>query len=166
MRGSGLIAHPTLRREILASTGRLRMQDGDGPALASLYRTISKQPGRQFSGYDDGSQSYFSVALLAGPERYFLTTMPREVLRQQAFASAQWVLWSGLASLALLLGFLATTRRRQIAHAYRHICETMLPVGQREGSCFAESAFLPGLNSLVSALPQAVLATLPVGGQK
>jgi signal transduction histidine kinase len=41
--------------------------------------------------------------------------MPRQQLHRQAFQSAQWVLWSGLLSLGLVLGFLATTLKRQIA---------------------------------------------------
>lgn len=113
-RDGRLIAHPTLRREILASTGKLRMQDGE-PALAGLYHAISARSERHFSGYDDANAAYYSVARLAGPEWFFLTTMPREQLQRQAFASAQWVLWSGLVSLGLVLGFLATTLRRQIA---------------------------------------------------
>jgi signal transduction histidine kinase len=115
-RGDGrLIAHPSKRREILASKGELRMQDTREAALASLYRAISARTERQFSGYDDSSKSYYSVARLAGPDWFFLTTMPREQLHEQAFQSAQWVLWSGLVSLALVLGFLATILRRQIA---------------------------------------------------
>src|SRR5205809_523673 len=66
-------------------------------------------------GSDEASSSYYSVARLAGPEWLFLTTMPRAQLHRQAFQSAQWVLWSGLVSLALVLGFLATILRRQIA---------------------------------------------------
>lgn len=110
-----IMAHPSKLREILASKGQLRMQNSGEPELASLYRAVISRAGRQFSGYDKGSGYYYSVARLAGPEWLFLTTMPRELLQQQAFQSAQWVLWSGLVSLALLLGFLAATLRRQIA---------------------------------------------------
>lgn len=114
-RDGRLIAHPSKRQEILASLGRLRMQDCGDPAMASLYQAIRTRGERRFSGYEERSRSYYSVACLGGPEWFFLTTMPREQLREQAFQSAQWVLWSGLVSLALLLGFLATALRRQIA---------------------------------------------------
>lgn len=110
-----IIGHPTQLKEILASKGQLRMQNSGEPDLASLYRAVSSRPERSFSGYDDGSKCYYSVARLAGPDWFFLTTMPRERLQRQAFQSAQWVLWSGLVSLGLLLGFLAATLRRQIA---------------------------------------------------
>ncbi len=111
-----LIAHPTRRKDILASKGELRMQSSGEPALESLYRAVSGRKEARFSGFDEVSGLYYSVARLNGPEWLFLTTLPRELLQRQAFKSAQWVLWSGLVSLALVLGFLATTLRRQIAH--------------------------------------------------
>jgi len=114
-RDGRLIAHPTKRAEILSSIGMLRMQNSGEPALASLYQSIIARNETQFSSYDDVDQSYYSVARLAGPDWFFLTTMPRETLQKQAFQSAQWVLWSGLLSLAVLLGFLAAILRNQIA---------------------------------------------------
>ncbi|HKQ39285.1 MAG TPA: sensor histidine kinase, partial [Verrucomicrobiae bacterium] len=114
-RDGRLVAHPTKRTEILATKGELRMQDSGEPELLNLYQAVSARKERQFSGYDRASGSYYSVARLAGPEWLFLTTMPRDLLQAQAFRSAQWVLWSGLVSLALVIAFLATTLRRQIA---------------------------------------------------
>ncbi len=110
-----IIGHPTKLKEILASKGLLQMQNSGEPDLVSLYRAITARTERSFSDYDAGSGCYYSGARLAGPEWFFLTTMPRELLQRQAFQSAQWVLWSGLLSLALVLGFLAMTLRRQIA---------------------------------------------------
>lgn len=111
-----IIGHPTKLKEILASKGLLQMQNSSEPDLVSLYRAVSARAERIFSDYDKGSDCYYSVARLAGPDWYFLTTMPRELLQQQAFQSAKWVLWSGLVSLALVLAFLAATLRRQIAN--------------------------------------------------
>jgi len=111
-----IIGHPTKLKEILASKGLLQMQNSGEADLVSLFQAIKSRTERNFSDYDDGSKCYYSVARLAGPDWFFLTTMPRELLQKQAFQSAQWVLWSGLVSLALVLGFLAVTLRRQIAH--------------------------------------------------
>src|SRR5262249_22828658 len=102
-------------KEILATKGELRMQQSGDSALGSLYWAVHPRTETQFSGYDEESRSYYSVARLAGPDWFFLTTLPRGHLQRQAFQSAQWVLWSGLLSLGLVLGFLATTLRRQIA---------------------------------------------------
>lgn len=110
-----IVGHPTKLKEILASKGLLPMQNCGEPELASLFRAVTARSERSFSDYDAGSGCYYSVARLAGPEWFFLTTMPRELLQKQAFQSAQWVLWSGLFSLALVLVFLAMILRRQIA---------------------------------------------------
>src|SRR4051794_10131819 len=110
-----LIAHPTRRAEILEKKGLLRAQECGDPVLASLYRISSAHPERRFSGFDAASDTYFSVARLAGPEWFYVTTMPHSYLQRQASASARWVLWSGLLSLALVLGFIALILRRQLA---------------------------------------------------
>jgi signal transduction histidine kinase len=110
-----LIADPARRSEILASEGLLKAQDSGDTTLASLYRIASAHAERQLSGFDPVSDTYYSIARLAGPEWIYVTTMSREYLRKQAFASAQWVLWSGLISLALVLGSITAILRRQIA---------------------------------------------------
>lgn len=110
-----LIAHPTKRAEILASNGMMRAQDCGDPALASLYKLAVARPDKRFSGLDPASDTYYSFARMSGPEWFYVTTMSRDYLQQQASASARWVLWSGLASFALVLGFLAVTVRVQIA---------------------------------------------------
>lgn len=71
------------------------------PALTSILRAIS----------------------LAGPQWIYLSTLPRSVLRAQAFESTRWVLWSALASLALELVLLGLILRQSIAR----------PVGQLVG---------------------------------
>lgn len=114
-RDGRLIAHPHKRSQILGSRGELRMQDSGDAALTSLYRAVAGHSERRFSGYDPASGLNYSVARLAGPEWFFVTTVPRALLQQLAFQSAQWVLWSGVASLALMVGFLAVALRRQIA---------------------------------------------------
>lgn len=110
-----LVAHPTRRAEIIATKGRLQMQDCGEPTLATLYQAVGRLGERRFSGYDTASQVYYSVARLAGPEWLFLTMVPRARLHQQAFESAQWVLWSGLVSLALVLVCLGAVLRRQVS---------------------------------------------------
>lgn len=138
-RDGRLVAHPTKRQEILASKGELRMQDSGEPALASLYRAVSARSERQFSDYDATSGTYYSVARLAGPEWFFLTTFPREQLQRQAFQSAQWVLWSGLFSLSLVLGFLAAILRREIALPLAELARATRQMGAGDTSARASS---------------------------
>jgi PAS domain S-box-containing protein len=110
-----LIAHPTQKAQIVASKGHLTAQETGDAGLISIYRAIAGRSERQFAGYDETSKSYYSVARLAGPEWLFVTRTPSALLREQAFRSARWVLWSGLLSLALLLAVFAMILRNQIA---------------------------------------------------
>jgi len=110
-----LLAHPKLKDRIIASKGLLLAQNTGDTEMLSLFKTCTARQERRFFGYDAGSDSYFAAARIAGPEWYFVTAMPQAYLQQQAFASAQWVLWSGLLSLGLVLGFIAAILRTQIA---------------------------------------------------
>lgn len=114
-RGDGrLIAHPTQRAEILASKGLLRADNCGDAVLASLFSLIRPRAEHRFSGFDATTATYYSVARLRGPEWFYVTTMPRERLQAQASRSARWVLWTGLSSLAVVLGFIAMVLRGQV----------------------------------------------------
>jgi PAS domain S-box-containing protein len=140
-----LIAHRERMPQILAAKGLLTMQGSDDPALRSLYTAARKRPERRFAGYDPVSHSYYAVSRLAGPEWFFMTTMPGAELQQRAFQSAQWVLWSGLLSLALMLGFLATILRRQIA---RPLAELARATRQMSAGETTARAVVPGRDEL------------------
>jgi signal transduction histidine kinase len=146
-----IIGHPTKLKEILASKGLLQMQNSGEPDLVSLYRAISSRAERSFSDYDEGSKCYYSVARLAGPDWFFLTTMPRELLQQQAFQSAKWVLWSGLISLALVLAFLAATLRRQIAQPLVELTRATKQMSAGDISARAEIGRSDELGALAGA---------------
>ncbi len=109
-----LIAHPTKRAEILASKGLLTATDCGDPVLASLYKIASSHPERRFDGFDSATETYYSIARFAGPEWLYATTMSRARLQAQASASARWVLWAGLLSLALVLAVIAAILRAGI----------------------------------------------------
>jgi signal transduction histidine kinase len=137
-RDGRLVAHPTLREQILASKGGLRPENSGDRDLASIFSAVQNRSERRFAGFDDRSGLYYSVARLAGPEWVFLTTMPRDQLQRQAFASAQWVLWSGLLSLALVLGFLVTVLRREIAQPLAELSRATRQMGRGDASARAQ----------------------------
>ncbi|MEO5917647.1 MAG: ATP-binding protein [Luteolibacter sp.] len=114
-RDGRLIAHPEAKERIISSKGLLTAAASGDPMLVRLYGIVSKTPDKLFSGYDVAAKAYFVAARLEGPDWFFVTVMPRTLLQRQAFASAKWVLWSGLLSLALVLGVFAWILRRQVA---------------------------------------------------
>ncbi len=114
-RDGRLIAHPALKEKIISSKGLLTASASGDAGLVRLYGIAEKSTEKIFSGYDPEGEVYYVAARLRGPDWFFVSVMPRASLQQQAFASARWVLWSGLLSLALVLGAFAWILRRQVA---------------------------------------------------
>ncbi len=110
-----LIVHPKLKDKILASNGALTAESSGDAVLASLYKVCVAKAERQFSGVEPVSGGYFSASRLPSAEWFFVTLMPRDVVRGQAVRSAKWVWLSGSASLALLFVILAAILRRQVS---------------------------------------------------
>jgi PAS domain S-box-containing protein len=87
----------------------------DDPALAAVFARVEAGSGEHFAGYDPVSRHYFAAHRLEGPRWYFISVLPRAVIAREAFQHAQWILWTGGASLVVLLLLLAVTLRRGIA---------------------------------------------------
>lgn len=115
-----MIASPGRAKEIYDGQGQLNMKSAPDPVWRSLYTAFGGRTDHDFSGYDASTDLHFAGHRLAGPQWIYLSTLPRSVLRAQAFESTRWVLWSALASLALELVLLGLILRQSIAR----------PVGQ------------------------------------
>ena len=114
-----LIAHTDLMNAILRSGGRLRIQDVADEKLRVLWRIVQQRPALPFVGHDAATDQYFAVARTEGPGWYLAATLPGSAIRDKAFAAAQWVLWVGLLSLALVLALLTVALQRGIARPLR-----------------------------------------------
>ncbi|MCB1121054.1 MAG: HAMP domain-containing protein, partial [Verrucomicrobiae bacterium] len=149
-RDGKIIAHPHKVQEIISTDGIYLM--GDDPDLAKLYDLCQTHTEPGYSGFEPRAGNYFSVQTLDGPDWLFLTIMPRSVLTREAFHYAQWVLWAGLAALALLLVTLAATLHRTLALPLRRLIsavdrmgkgdfEVELPVDKQDELGLLASAF-------------------------
>ena len=117
VRGDGkLMAYQKLQDAIVKSGGELKVRDAGDPALISLFSLVTGPGTERTSGVEPVGQAYYSASRLRlpGADWYFITTMPQSFVRAQAFAGSQWVLWSGGASLALLLVLFAGLLRRLV----------------------------------------------------
>lgn len=108
-----IIAHPDKGDEIVGSNGDYTMRDD--PQLAAIFAHLQEHREEQFAGYDPVSKRYFAAHRLSGPRWLWVATLPRAVIAREAFSHAQWILWSGGASVIVLLVLLAVTLRRGIA---------------------------------------------------
>jgi PAS domain S-box-containing protein len=114
-----VIAHPHKVREIIAAKGKYFMQED--PVLAQLFTAAANRTERRFVGFDANTGLYYAASRLTGTPWFYLTSLPRAVLAQQAAGYAQWVLWLGLAAIILLLTFLAYTLQRGVALPLRRL---------------------------------------------
>jgi signal transduction histidine kinase len=118
-----LIAHPDKLADVVASEGRLMIQDSGDPALLSLYEHALASA--DADGYDPETGNYFAVSTLSGPEWLFVTVMPVAHVQSEAFESAQWVLWTGLASLVIVILLHTAIVRRQIARPLAQLIDAV-----------------------------------------
>lgn len=116
-----LVAHTGLMKEILESAGKYRMQDSQDGASLALWQTVQQTPTLPVVDYDAGTDQYFALSRIEGPDWYIAATLPGDMIRNQASRSAQWVLWAGLGSVVVLLAILSTILRRTIARPLRSL---------------------------------------------
>lgn len=94
---------------------RFLLEESTDPRLRALWAMVKAKPELPFVGHDEKNDQYVAFDQVEGPGWYFATALPGELIRDQAFAVAQWVLWIGLLSLALVLAVLTWVLRRSVA---------------------------------------------------
>lgn len=114
-----LIAHTDRLNEVFLSAGALRIEDSGDETLRAVWRLIQQQPALPFVGHDSATDQYVALERIEGPGWYFATTLPGSAVRAEAFAAVQWVLWSGVLTLALVLALLTLALQRGIARPLR-----------------------------------------------
>ena len=110
-----LIAHSHYQQQILAANGNLTIQSMGDPQLAMLYQTTQIAGELPVAGYDANTNSYYAITRLRGADWFTASLVPASVVNRQAFAAAQWVLWTGLLAFMLLVAMLAVILTQQIA---------------------------------------------------
>ena len=112
-RDGTLIAHPALTSAIAAAKGGLHVSKSGDPALVAIHAAVLNVPSGQ--GVTEASDAYLGVAHIAGPDWFFVTVYPKSLLRAEAFQSARFVLFGGLASLLLEVLLLYWVLQKQVA---------------------------------------------------
>lgn len=132
-----LIAHPELKERILASEGALNVRDSGDQRLVDLFETVTLDRHAGVEGIDASGDWYYAVTQLPVSGWYFVTVLPRQVVREQAFASARWIWVSGGASLLLLLLGFAALLRREVSRPLAELSQAAEQM--REGDLAARS---------------------------
>ncbi|MGH8511631.1 MAG: histidine kinase dimerization/phospho-acceptor domain-containing protein, partial [Gammaproteobacteria bacterium] len=146
-----LIAHGEHLTAVIESKRGVYIKETRDPLLMALFRRVEEKPGLPVSGLDADSDAYYAVSRLEGPGWYFASTVPGALVRGEAFRSAQWVLWTGIASLALLLAILAAILRRQIARPLNQLLAATLQMRERKALLALDTTRRDELGQLAGA---------------
>jgi len=116
-----LVVDPQYMKQVVESHNGFSIAESGDTRLETLY-AIARQAGdAPVSGYAKSIDQFYSIGRLSSTGWYFASTLPGQVIRDQAFREVQWVLWVGFASVALLIASLALILRRQIAQPLREL---------------------------------------------
>ncbi len=146
-----LIADRVHLAKVIKSERGVTIADTGDRRLLALLELVRAQATLPASGFDRDSDSYYAVSRIEGPAWYFASTVPGALVRSEAFRSAQWVLWTGIASLALLLAILALILRRQIAKPLQQLLAATMQMRERKALLPLDTARRDELGRLAGA---------------
>jgi len=133
-RGDGrLVVDPQYMQRIVASHNGFSIAESKDVRLETLFALAARASDEPVSGYAENIDQFYSIGRLSSTGWYFASTLPGKVIRDQAFRSTQWVLWVGIASVALLIASLALILRRQIALPLRRLRDGIRSAAAGEG---------------------------------
>jgi len=128
-----LVVDPQYMQQVIASHNGFSIAQSGDVRLETLFKLASQEGKTPHSGYDKRIDQFYSISRLGTTGWYFASTLPGKVIREQAFRAVQWVLWVGIASVALLIASLALILRRQIAQPLRRLQEGIRDAAAGEG---------------------------------
>jgi PAS domain S-box-containing protein len=129
-RGDGrLIIDRSYMAQISEGFDGFNIRDARDSRLDALLRLATESVALPRSGLAAEIDEYYAISRLPSTGWYFASTLPGALVRAQAFRSAQWVFWSGIASLAFLLVVLTVILRRQIAYPMNQLLGAIRSVG-------------------------------------
>lgn len=126
-----LIVDRTYKAKIVEHEGTYFIGQTGDARLRALLALTTHATALPHCGYDSDADQYYAISRLRGPGWYFASTLPGGAIRTEAFKAAQWVLWTGFVSLALVLGVLAMLLERQIAAPLHHLLLAVRQMGER-----------------------------------
>jgi signal transduction histidine kinase/CheY-like chemotaxis protein len=122
-RGDGsLIAHPELMNEIQKGEGKFNLLSFKDKHLKDIYQLVKKNFKEQKNSgsgveiIDNTSDNeYLAVTKLSGPDWYFVTVFPKEILSRQVAETSRFIFLLGFFALAVEVLILSVILRREIS---------------------------------------------------
>jgi two-component system NtrC family sensor kinase len=134
-----LVVDPQYMQRVVASHNGFSIAASGDIRLQTLWKLALQSRDAPLFGYAKDIDQFYSIGRLSSTGWYFASTLPGKVIRDQAYRAVQWVLWLGIASVALLIGSLALILRRQIAQPLRRLQEGIRSAAAGEGRAVPET---------------------------
>ena len=114
-----LIANTDPLDQIVVNRSKATLLEIGDPHLRAIWKFAQDRARLPYVGHDEATDLYIALGRTEGPDWYLATVLPGQIVRDQAFAAAQWVLWTGLASLALVIAVMTVVIRRNVSRPLR-----------------------------------------------
>lgn len=134
-----LVVDPQYMKRVVDSHNGFSIAESGDVRLETLYELATRAGDAPIFGYAKNIDQFYAIGRLSSTGWYFASTLPGLVIRKQAMTYAQWVLWVGIASVALLIGALALILRRQIAQPLRRLQDGIRSAAAGEGRAVPET---------------------------
>jgi PAS domain S-box-containing protein len=134
-----VVVDPQYMQKVVDSHNGFSIDESGDVRLESLFKLAKQAGDAPVFGYAKDIDQFYAISRLSSTGWYFASTLPGLTIRQQAVKAAQWVLWVGIASVALLIAALALILRRQIAYPLRRLQEGIRSAAAGEGRAVPET---------------------------
>ena len=120
-----IIAHPHMKKEIIAGKGKLTAQSAADEHLLRIYERA--RAAKIFPAVIDNHKDneFLAVTRIEGPDWYFITIYPKSLLRDKALRNAGFTLLSGLGSLVVMLFVILFVLKRNLVYPLGHLTQTI-----------------------------------------
>lgn len=115
-----LVAHPELMNEIQKSEGKFNLLDFKDEHLKHIYKLVQKEFKEQKNPefkiiYNPSDNEYLAVTTLPGPNWYFVTVFPKEILFKQVAETSRFIFLLGFLALIIEVLILSVILRKEIS---------------------------------------------------
>ncbi len=128
-----LVVDPQYMQRVVDSHNGFSIAESGDVRLETLWKLALQSGDAPLFGYAKDIDQFYSIGRLSSTGWYFASTLSGKMIRGQAFRAVQWVIWVGIASVALLIASLALILRRQIAQPLRRLQEGIRSAAAGEG---------------------------------
>lgn len=110
-----LLVHPVLMEQIQREKGKFEILNAGDSHLRNIFELITRKHPNQVIVHNPQNDEYLAVTKLKGPNWYLVTVFPKSFLQKKAFATVQFIIFSGLTSLLVEIVVVFLILRRQIS---------------------------------------------------